>query len=829
MKDLIININFKDSTPQGCIIETFTGEIKNVKKRTFSGPLKDVDVLLLDSCDNLTHSALEQCKSILSGTLQISRNKYFADDETLNRLIKKLDKSTKLYYKYKGRSLNEIVTFIEQESCTPTSICICKTGYVISQNNIIYYPLQTQKKLGNYDLITITPSAELFLEITNKKYVAKLLFSYNGYMVPSNNSQEKVYNNAGNVICMRNMQEEKHCISILKNQGWKKSKNNTYYYDSFESIGESIENLLNNNFKLYTKDNKKILPSASLVFNTNYGIDWLELNILYNNQVINEFVDFKSKKRYVELTNGIVFLPDSVVEKSKMFRKADNKIIASKNHVGDFFELFYGSSLTSNFDENSFIDYESMDVDLPCNIQSVLRPYQTEGVKWLSFLYTNGIGGCLADDMGLGKTLQAIAFLSNKKIFKNNANALIIVPKTLIKNWENEFKKYNPQLNISIYHGLKRSDSINIYRKKKGILLSTYNTILHDIEIIKQIYFDCVILDEVQYIKNSKSKTYNAIKQIGSKNKIALSGTPFENNLNELWAIMDLLNQRSLGSKSNFTKKYRNTIDSTSINLLKSRIRPFILRRLKNQVLKDLPLKNENTIICSMTDKQRELYSVLLKSIKDEINRLPDRYEIKNSSMVLESLTYLRQVCCHPSILKKEYNINKCNESDKYELFKDLVSELQTNKKKVIVFSQFTSMLKIMVKWANAKHYNCFYIDGKTSKRQDIVNQFENSDTGVFFISLKAGGVGLNLVSCQYAILYDPWWNPAAEKQAADRIYRIGQKKNVFIYKLITENSIEEKIQDLQNRKNTISDDLFSDLIGVSKFTYDDLVKLIDQ
>lgn len=829
MNDLIVNINFKESDGQGCVVETFIGEIKRIKKKTYSGPLRNADIFLLDSCNNISVSELNECRTILENSLQISKNRYFVDDATLNVLINKLYNITTIYYKYCGRELNEITEFKRDKVCQKPDISICGTEYCIVKNTITYFPASKGIKENNSPIEHITPSAELFLEISNKKCSGKLFFSYKGYMVPSNDTRDVVFDKMGNTVCLRNLREEKKYFFMLKKIGWNKSIKNVFSYENIENIGTVIEELLKHGFKLFTKDRKKILTSSNMAFNTAYGIDWLELDIEYNNRNINQFVDFKSKKRYVELREGVVFLPDIISEKAKIFSKSSNKIMVPKSNVGDFYEIFSDTSIKSNFDKEKFIDYSNIKVELPPQMQSVLREYQLEGVKWLSFLYVNKIGGCLADDMGLGKTLQAIAFLSNKNIFVwDNAMALIIVPKTLIKNWENEVLKFNPQLRVTVYHGANRASELKTYKKNGGILLSTYNTVLNDIDQIKEVNFDCAILDEVQYIKNSKSKTYAAIKKINATVKIALSGTPFENNLAELWAIMDLINHGSLDSKSEFIKKYNDINDKELLNQIQLKIRPFILRRLKSNVLDDLPQKNESTVMCSMADSQRELYNVLKKSLKEEINKLPDRYEIKNASMVLEGLTYLRQVCCHPKILKREYNINNCKESDKFELFKNMVEELQANEKKVVVFSQFTSMLKEMTKWAEKKKYNYFYLDGDTTNRQEIVDQFENSKTGVFFISLKAGGVGLNLVSCQYAILYDPWWNPAVENQAADRIYRIGQKSDVFIYKLITENSIEEKIQNLQEIKEGISEELFGNFAGVKKLTYDDLIKLID-
>ena len=299
---------------------------------------------------------------------------------------------------------------------------------------------------------------------------------------------------------------------------------------------------------------------------------------------------------------------------------------------------------------------------------------------------------------------------------------------------------------------------------------------------------------------------YGAIKRLNAETKFIMTGTPIENNIEEYWGLMRLINPDVLDKFSVISK------DSTYEEVVHKTRRmtaPFLLRRMKSDVLTDLPVKQEQVLYCKMETKQQELYNKMLESIKYEITRKADRYEAKSSSIMLNGLLYLQEICCHPAILNREYNFNKCNHSAKLELLMDLLYGLYESGHKVVVFSRFTKLLKIIEKRIINAHFNCFYLDGKTNNRMSVLEQFESSKCGIFLISLKAGGTGINLTSADTAIIYDPWWNPATEKQAEDRIYRIGQKNNVMIYRLITKDTIEEKIQKLQGEKK----DLYSKLL----------------
>ena len=582
---------------------------------------------------------------------------------------------------------------------------------------------------------------------------------------------------------------------------------------------------MNKGFTIYTSDNKKLRSYSNFNIKMSYHNDWFEIdghvkldNKMYN---LSQLIDMSDKNNYIQVGKESLILPAFIKDLNKNI--SNEKILIKKTNVGQVLEISHNLKIDKIDNIDEFTDFKKIDIDIYEKI--LLRDYQIEGVKWLKYLYKNKMGGCLADDMGLGKTIQVIAFLTDSDVIKTNRLCFIIVPKTLLSNWEKEIKRFSDNLlNIDFYYSNRRKENINLIKSHGGIFLTTYTTILNDIDLLSDLKIDSIVLDEVQYIKNSESKTYKAISRLNTNCRIALSGTPFENNVGEVWSIMNLLNKGIFGSKHNFMSRY-NDIDSTTSHLkdLKIRIKPYILRRNKKDVLNMLPEKFEKNIYCNMETNQDILYKSLLLKIKNELKNENQRYKIKSNAIFLEGLLYLRQICCHPQLLKRQYNINNCNESGKFEVFKMKIEEIVANKSKVIVFSQFTKMLKIMEDWIRFNNWKYFYMDGETKNRQVVVNEFEKSDEGIFLISLKAGGVGLNLTSCNYVIIYDPWWNPAVEEQASDRVYRIGQNKDVFIYKLITVDSIEEKIERLKENKSKIGNSIFNDMDRVNSISIKDI------
>ncbi|MDR1168342.1 MAG: DEAD/DEAH box helicase [Heliobacteriaceae bacterium] len=466
--------------------------------------------------------------------------------------------------------------------------------------------------------------------------------------------------------------------------------------------------------------------------------------------------------------------------------------------------------------------------DLPAGINAHFREYQTRGFGWLWFMYKYGLNGILADDMGLGKTLQALTVMEKAKEEDGPAPTLVICPTTVVFNWENEIQKFAPGLSCLKLSGTERKQ---FFKKipDYDVVITSYALVRRDIEQLKKINFRYVILDESQNIKNAMSQTAQAVKKLNADHKLALSGTPIENKLEELWSVFDFLMPGFLFSVSEFNYRYVNPImeraDKTVEKRLKLQIYPFILRRMKRDVAKDLPDKVENIAYCELTDEQRDFYLQVLDSTKEELFKSIEQNGLeKNRMSIFSALLRLRQICCHPRLYDKE-NVKNIMSSGKFEKLKSMLEEIISEGHRVLLFSQFVDMLDIVKGWLEREGISYEYLTGKTKDRQGAVERFNSTPSvPVFLISLKAGGTGLNLTGADYVIHYDPWWNPAVEDQATDRAYRIGQTKKVFVYRLITKNTVEEKIQKLKTIKRNLVDSVISVDRNITKsLTMDDL------
>jgi SNF2 family DNA or RNA helicase len=472
-------------------------------------------------------------------------------------------------------------------------------------------------------------------------------------------------------------------------------------------------------------------------------------------------------------------------------------------------------------------------VKQPTCVTAVLRDYQQEGLNWLNFLYEFKFGGILADDMGLGKTIQTLTHLSRlKDKGVLNKPSLIVMPTSLIANWKNEVKKFTPNLSVLSLHG---SDRANRFKEMQNydLLLTTYPLIIRDKKIFDKEHFFYIILDEAQKIKNPKTKNTVAVKELKSQYKLALSGTPIENHLGELWSIFDFVMPGFLDTLSFFKKYYQNPIekenDFSRQVLLNERVKPFMIRRTKELVAHELPSKSEIIKYTQFAAKQSKLYESIRVTMEKKVREAISSKGLGSSHItILDALLKLRQVCCDPSLVKIDEAL-KVQESAKLELFLDLVEELLSEGRKILVFSQFTSMLKIIEEKIIEKEITYSKLTGSTLKREQVIEKFTSGNADLFLISLKAGGVGLNLTEADTVIHYDPWWNPAVENQATDRAYRIGQKKAVFVYKLIVENSIEQKILELQEKKKILQDGIFDENKQQedTKFSGEDLLELL--
>lgn len=469
----------------------------------------------------------------------------------------------------------------------------------------------------------------------------------------------------------------------------------------------------------------------------------------------------------------------------------------------------------------------------PKGLNANLRDYQQFGLNWLNFLHQFNFNGILADDMGLGKTIQTLTWiLKLKETNQLNEPVLLIVPTSLIGNWKAELKRFTPDLTLLTLHGSERVSlfsEINNY----DIIITTYPLIVRDVEVLQKHHFAYLVLDEAQKIKNPKTKLYQVLQTLKSKHRLCLTGTPIENHLGELWSIFNFLMPGFLSNYPRFKKYFQNPIEkegkSSIQGNLTAKVTPFLLRRTKKEVVTELPDKTEIIKVAEFEPDQANLYETIRLTMEAKIRDVVAENGIgKSQIMILDALLKLRQVCCDPRLVKIDA-AKKVKNSAKLEMLMDLLVELLEGEHKVILFSQFTSMLTLIEERLKRSKINYSLLTGQTKKREETIEKFKQGETSVFLISLKAGGVGLNLTEADTVIHYDPWWNPAVENQATDRAYRIGQNKDVFVYKFIVANTIEEKIIDLQVKKQALQDQVFNQKgqKEQAKITGEDLMGLL--
>jgi SNF2 family DNA or RNA helicase len=454
--------------------------------------------------------------------------------------------------------------------------------------------------------------------------------------------------------------------------------------------------------------------------------------------------------------------------------------------------------------------------DVPKEFKAKLRPYQLEGLSWLQFLREYELGGVLADDMGLGKTIQALAHITlEKKSGRMKTPSLVIAPTSLMFNWRMEAEKFSPELKVLVLHGADRKQNFD-NMTQYDLILTTYPLIVRDKDILLKQIFHLLILDEAQFIKNSKNLATQISLQIKANHRVCLTGTPMENHLGELWSLFHFMMPGLLGDEKTFSRVFRTPIEKHADNerrlQLNKRIAPFLLRRTKDKVVKELPPKVDMLRHVELENEQRDLYETIRltmqKKVKDEIAKLGLS---RSHIIILDALLKLRQVCCDPRLLKMDSSKKDNAKSAKLELLMSLIPELLDEGRKILLFSQFTEMLGLIEQELKEKNIAYVKLTGQTVDRETPIKAFQEGKVPLFLISLKAGGTGLNLTAADTVIHYDPWWNPAVENQATDRAHRIGQNKTVFVYKFVTKGTVEEKILEMQNNKRALMEGLFSE------------------
>lgn len=579
-------------------------------------------------------------------------------------------------------------------------------------------------------------------------------------------------------------------------------------------------------------------------------IDWFDtsVDVSFGEQRVT-ISDIKkaigNHQQFVPLSDGSIgLLPEEWLKKYglliKMGEKHEGKLRLKKIHFSVLDALLEDvdeDSLLQDLQErketlSAIIDRDFSSLEPPKELKAELRPYQQAGFQWLAFLREARWGGILADDMGLGKTVQALAYLQQYANENSNARFLVVCPTTLMYNWEAEIKKFTPGLRHLIHHGTKRGNNVKDFEDFQ-VIITTYGTMRSDIRWLRDLRFDYVILDESQAIKNPQSQVAKASLLLNAENKLALSGTPVQNNTFDLYAQMNFLNPGLLGTREFFSNEFATPIDKFreegATQQLKQLTYPFMLRRTKEQVAKDLPEKTETILYCEMGPEQRKIYNAYRNTYKDSILGLIDERGIEKARFsILQGLTRLRQICDSPAILNEEVRLP--NHSVKSE---ELLREITENvgNHKALIFSQFLGMLAIIRQQLEAAKIPYVYFDGSSSAaaREVAIQEFQNNEAcRVFLISLKAGGIGLNLTAADYVYIVDPWWNPAVEQQAIDRTHRIGQTKNIFAYRLICKDTIEEKMLLLQERKLALAADLVADDgAAMKRLTRDDIQFLL--
>lgn len=580
------------------------------------------------------------------------------------------------------------------------------------------------------------------------------------------------------------------------------------------------------------------------------GIDWFDaqVEVVFGDQAVTIAEVKKAlaqKLNYVRLNDGTLgLLPEEWLKKYsllvKMGEAKNGKLRLKKYHFSALDELLADvdeEALQHELEEKKerlteIIDNDYSTMAPPPQLTASLRPYQQAGFQWLAFLNEAGWGGILADDMGLGKTVQTLAYLQHYKNEHEDAKFLVVCPTTLMYNWEHEIRKFTPNLRHLIHHGPKRTVSPRAF-SNYDVVITTYGTMRSDIRMFNLFEFDYAILDESQAIKNPQSQVAKASLLINAKHRLALSGTPVQNNTFDLYAQMNFLNPGMLGSREFFMNEFATPIDKFQEEEVKQQLKkltyPFMLRRTKEQVAKDLPAKTETILYCEMGKEQRKIYDAYRNDYKDQILGMIDERGMERSQMhILSGLTKLRQICDSPAILNEEEKFD--NHSVKID---ELVREITENvgNHKALIFSQFLGMLGLIREELRRMNIPYAYFDGSTStaERERAIQHFQkNEDCRVFLISLKAGGIGLNLTAADYVYIVDPWWNPAVEQQAIDRTHRIGQTKNIFAYRLICKDTIEEKMLILQDRKRALASELVGDDSAfLKRLTRDDIAYLL--
>jgi non-specific serine/threonine protein kinase len=713
-----------------------------------------------------------------------------------------------------------------------------------------YYAVNCQHDF--LQTVDVDPVPRLYLRERSGRLAIELRFHYQEFeLLPIHHTPFNGEYNAlrGKAIhILRRHEKEKEFCKILSDAGVVESEaddvedGTIVYYtpkkSPLEWLAVELPKFRAAGFEIFGQENLKRyrlrLGGSNAVVKVSSGIEWFDIKIDAEFEQTHASMEaiaraLQKKERFVKLEDGSYgILPEAWVQKFHrvlaLASPVDDSIRLSRTQTMIIDDLVaeFGEPIADDEYKKFRARLKSFDsiheYPLPQHMTGSLRPYQQAGYQWMRFLQDFKFGGILADDMGLGKTIQTLAILQDARERRIEGVSLVVVPTSLVFNWENEAHRFAPDLRVYSHRGTQR-------RKKKDmfdnidLVITSYGILRRDIEFLKDFHFHYVILDESQNIKNHLSVNAKAARLLNADYRLALSGTPVENNLGELWSQFAFLNPGMLGSLRSFTENYARPIErdhnTECAETLQRLLYPFILRRTKEIVAGELPPKQESIVYCEMESEQRTAYAHWREYYRRAVTKSIETVGLYKSKMkVLEGLTMLRQVCCHPSMVDQHYH----GSSGKFETFIDMLDGILAEGHKALVFSQYVKMLKILRRHCDSREMVYEYLDGQTRDREERVNRFQNDDSvRLFLISLKAGGTGLNLTGADYVFHFDPWWNPAVEMQATDRTHRIGQKKKVFSYKLITKDTVEEKILLLQEKKKELVRDIITTDSGVMK------------
>lgn len=677
---------------------------------------------------------------------------------------------------------------------------------------------------------------------------AEVIFDYMGTPVAGRNARWAVVQREENRCIIRDRSFEADCWQQLRDLGFRKRLNGSRTSADVEiprrDIASAVRSLVEDGWGVFA-DGSQVRQPGSMKFRVQSDIDWFDVHAQVDFE--GRSVAFPELLQALERGDSIVrlddgslgILPEEWLEQIGMISglgTLDEESLRFSNSQAALLDALLSAQEDVDVDER-FLElrtrFQSISgvetVDVPRNFNGELRDYQRDGLSWMCFLRDFGLGGCLADDMGLGKTVQFIAMLlEHRRKNKKRQPSMVVVPRSLMFNWHSECEKFAPELKVLDYTGLDRA-ALRPEFENNDVILTTYGTVRRDITSLKEVSFEYVVLDEAQTIKNPSSQIARASRLLNARHRLALSGTPIENNAGDLWSIFEFLNPGMLGRSTAFRSHVADPDSKETREVVARGLRPFILRRTKKEVAAELPDRLEETIYCDMDDEQRRLYDELRLHYRDSLLGLVQDKGLARSKMhVLEALLRLRQAACHPALL------DRGEMSDPYAKLEFLIPhlrELVAENHKSLVFSQFTSMLSIVRQHLDEAGIDYEYLDGQTRDRKAHVERFQEDDScRIFLISLKAGGLGLNLTAAEYVFLLDPWWNPAVEAQAIDRAHRVGQTKTVFAYRMICRDTVEEKILELQRQKRELADAILAgDSKGsiLSDMSIDDLELLL--